>query len=565
MIKLCGVGISGGVCTGKAKVIYPKQKSVIKKSISPEAINGEWDRFVSTVDNLIADTNKIVDDLNIDENDKAIFSAHIMIVQDPELHNKIKKCLNDELISLESAIYEHFSYMAKYFRDLDDEMFQQRATDYEDVGQRMLSHLSGDVNLDVKSIEPDAIPILSSITPSQVIAFFNAGVKCFCTQHGSITSHSAILAKSMGICYIAKLQDLLKTVKDGDLLLVDGKTGGFYIEPDSQTLTDYRRIVEADSIRQSELANLINKEARTLDDVVISLSVNMELPEELDYIKEINADSIGLFRTEFLYLESDKLPSEEDQYKIYSKVLRELQGNQVTIRTMDLGGDKFAGFQQEAEENPYLGCRGVRFSLQNPGLFKTQIKALLRAGVHGTLRVMFPMINDLSDYKRAMKIVNDCKLELSNGNIPYAESIEFGAMIEVPSAALTADELGSQCDFFSIGTNDLTQYTVAVDRNNEDIAHLFVSHHPAVLKLMLLTLENGQSNDISVSICGEMASELKYIPLLLKLGFRELSVNPRMLSEVKELIRSLNLSELYNISSSNLTQNSIETFLKSME
>jgi phosphotransferase system enzyme I (PtsI) len=455
--------------------------------------------------------------------------------------------------------------MSEYFRALENELFAQRAYDYEDVGQRMLAHLSGNSTLDLDKLSPKSIPVIHNATPSLVIGFFNKGVKGFCTQHGSHTSHCAILAKSMGITYITGIASLLSSVKDGDNLLMDGNQGVLFINPDSSVLKKYDEIISKEESNKKRLQEFVKQDSITLDQQRVTLSVNMELPEEIELIKKLNVDSIGLFRTEFLYLENDLLPTEEEQFKIYSYVLENMKGKPVTIRTMDLGGDKFVGLQSETERNPYLGCRGIRFSLQHPHLLKTQIRALLRAGRYGNLKVMFPMINDLSDYRNAMKIVSESRLELSQEKITFSDKIMFGAMIEVPSAAITSDELAEECDFFSIGTNDLTQYTVAVDRNNEGIAHLFNPHHAAVLRLMVATLNNAVKKNIPVSICGEIASSTKYIPLLLKLGFRDLSVNPRLVAEIKEQIINLDLTKLVDLNSSELSQRSIDSFLKNTE
>ncbi|MBN2830510.1 MAG: phosphoenolpyruvate--protein phosphotransferase [Candidatus Cloacimonetes bacterium] len=565
MTELKGIPISGGVCRGKAVVIPLKQKSIHRRSINPEEVTGEIKRFQDTIENLIQETETTLSDLNLKSEEKEILNSHIMIIQDPELFKAIEKALNTELVSIEAAIETHFQKMTDYFMGLGNEMFAQRAYDYEDIGQRLLAHLSGDTESIFDSVGADSIPVLVNVNPSAVIKFFNNGVRGFCSMHGSHTSHSSILAKSMGLSYITGLPSLIDSVHTGDDVIIDGNNGILYIQPDSETITHFEKIIALEAGKQLRLQKILNKKAITLDNQQISLSVNLELPEELDFIHSINAQAIGLFRTEFLYLENETLPTEDMQFEIYKAVLEGMGDKPVTIRTMDLGGDKLAGFQKVLENNPYLGCRGIRLSLKHPHLFKTQIRALLRAGEYGHLKVMFPMINDTDDYLKAMVIVEECKRELTEKGIVFSHKIEFGAMIEVPSAAITSESLAEHCDFFSIGTNDLTQYTLAVDRNNEEISPLFIPHHPAVLRLMYMTLQSGMKRGIPVSICGDIASNLNYLPLLLKLGFRDLSVSPRILTEIKERILNIDLSKLKEFNPHKMSLEDIETYIKTTE
>ncbi len=542
MTKLLGKAISGGLQQGSAKVIKSNHNTVNHRPIDASEVDSERQRFISTVDHLIGDTKKILDDLTLAVEDKAILNSHIMIMEDPEFHKSIEKTLNDDLICLESALSKHFSYMINYFNNMEDDYFKQRANDYMDISQRMLFHLSGNSNDDFLNLKKGDIPILNDITPSKVIHLFNSGIKCFCSEHGSETSHSSILARSMGLTFVAGINGIQDKIYTDDELIVDGDKGFIIVNPDQETKAEYGELIRDKEARDSKLAELINLPAKTIDGSLISLSVNMEIPEELEYIKSINPDGIGLFRTEFLYLETEELPSEDKQFNIYKKVLLEMESKPVIIRTMDLGGDKFPSVDISEEDNPYLGCRGIRCSLKNPDIFKTQLRALLRAGVYGQLWVMFPMINDKNDFLRAMALVEEARKELVESNQSFTSEIKFGSMIEVPSAALTSSELAEVCDFFSIGSNDLIQYTVAVDRNNSTISEFYKPNHPAVLKLMEMTVKSAKEWGIPVSICGEMASNTAYCEMLLRMGFRSLSTNPVNQAKIKEAIRNINLS-----------------------
>ncbi len=541
MTRLLGKAISGGLHKGIARVIDSTQLVVDHQTISSSDVDSEWQRFLSAIEHIIKDTKGLLDDLSLAVSDQEILNSHIMIMEDPEFHKAIENSLSKDLVCLESALNKHFSYMVEYFKSMEDEYFRQRADDYADINERLLTHLTGKSNSDLSNITASEIPVLNEVIPSQIISLFNNKVSCICTEHGSETSHSSILARSMGITLVTELKNIKSKIATGDLLLVDGNEGVVIVEPDADTLKVYEIELQEEALEQAKLKEIINLETQTLDGTKISLSVNMELPEELDRIEALNSDGIGLFRTEFLYLETDMLPTEQAQFEVYKKVLERMKDKPVIIRTMDLGGDKFASDETWDEDNPYLGCRGIRLSLLKPEMFKTQIRALLRAGLYGKLWVMFPMINDIEDYNSAMSIVKECVTELESDNIEFSNSNKFGTMIEVPSAALTSSELAEVCDFFSIGSNDLTQYTVAVDRNNSTIANLYKPNHPAVLKLMKMTLNSAKEWGIPVGLCGEMASNPEYIETLLKLGFRSLSTGPAKFAKIKETIRNINL------------------------
>ncbi|MFA5499167.1 MAG: phosphoenolpyruvate--protein phosphotransferase, partial [Candidatus Cloacimonadia bacterium] len=391
--------------------------------------------------------------------------------------------------------------------------------------------------------------VMEDISPTDVARSYHSNISGICLVKGSKTSHSAIIARALGIPVVVGVTELLFSTKEGDQIIVDGNKGVVIINPEKEQLTAYQQQRDSELLEKEELETLIDLKSETKDAKYISLLCNIELKEELAAVLHAKADGVGLFRTEFLYVDRDELPSEEEQFEIYKNIAEEIGEKEFTIRTFDLGGDKLAKVLPTIvqEQNPFLGCRGIRLSLQYPEIFKTQIRAVLRASNYGNIWLMFPMIGSVDDMQMALDVVEECKLELDTEGITYDETMKIGAMIEVPAAVLSIDALAQLCDFFSIGTNDLVQYTLAADRNNKSVSQYYDPYHPAVIKLLYVTSEAAKRHNIKLSVCGELASDINYAPLLIGMGIETLSVNPSSLLQVKKRIMAIDQSELKDL------------------
>jgi len=534
---LHGISVSPGIAIGKIHIIKQKIYQIGTLKIHPDQRQHELQKLDITLEAVLKKTDKFIEDYAHSPQDKEIFESQRMILLDPEVKLAIQNLINDELLTVEQAVSKHFSYLVKYFQNMKNEYFAQRANDFEDVSHNLLEQLVESDRAEKVVISPDAIIITKEITPSQVSIYANAKVSGICTEKGSHTSHSAILARAFGIPYIAAVPDLMDKCHDAASVVVDAQTGNIILDPNNEMLAQYKTQLH-DLIAHQRLLQSIDKcDAITGTGKRIRLLANLEFPEEIDAIVKNQIDGIGLFRTEFLYLDRVILPSEDTQFDIYRTIIQKIGEHSLTIRTFDLGGDKLSHILNlDKEENPYLGCRGLRFSLQHRDIFRIQIRAILRAAVYGNIKIMFPMVIGAEDMHEGRQFVMECAAELEKEGKDFARNIKIGAMIEIPSAALCADTLADECDFFSIGTNDLVQYTLAVDRNNDRVAGYYQVYHPSVLSLIRMTVEKAHAKGLKVSVCGEMASEKPYINLLLALGVDELSCNSKQLLSVKDCI-----------------------------
>lgn len=533
-----GVAVNSGLHIGTAKIINPKSYNITHKYISEGQISEEETRFELALHHIEQDILNYLNSSDINESDKDIFRTHMLILQDPDINIRVINGIRDKLYSAAQAVYSTYEEIAKQFQDLENEFFALRVTDYKDIGNRLIAQLLDEVTADVIESDADIVYLMREITPSMVTRLGKNGIKAYCAEKGSLNSHCSILTRALNIVAIVSLPSVMTTVRDGDLLVIDGFDGILTINPDSRTLDYYHQLQNKYISKQAELSLQRDLNSETISGRKIDVRANIELPEELDAIVELGCDGIGLFRTEFLYLNRDKLPSEEEQTEIYRDLLSKMAPQPVTIRTFDLGGDKLSHLLNVGkEDNPNLGNRGIRFSLAHPELFRTQIRAILKASVAGSAKIMFPMVIDAADFIAAKSIVFECMQQFEMDEVAYDHEIPLGVMIEIPSAALCSADLAEVADFFSIGTNDLVQYTLAVDRNNDAVSKYYVQHHPAVLSLIRQTLSNAKAENIPVSICGEMASMPEYIPLFCGMGMRELSVNPNRYFQVKAIIR----------------------------
>ncbi|HQC31927.1 MAG TPA: phosphoenolpyruvate--protein phosphotransferase [Candidatus Cloacimonas sp.] len=538
MQKLSGTPLNSGIFIGRAIHISLPEPEIETGKIKPEDVSREINRLQNSLIAVEEEINQELHSSKLPPNEAEIISAQREILYDPEIYKQLLSAIQNKLHFATQAVADCFTNIINHFDTLKVETFAVRAADYRDVQMRLLNALSGVKNTLQHRLEKDQIPVLKEIVPSLVSKLAQQGIMAYLVAKGSYNSHSSILSRALGLVAIANIPDLLETVKDDDLIIVDGYSGSLFINPDKATLDLYKQKTERERIKQEKLRQLQLSDSKTATGIKIKLLTNIGVLDELEIIKDLSCEGIGLFRTEFLYLGKQNLPSEEEQFTVYKELAEKMNPMPVTIRTFDLGGDKLAPLSSEKqEENPYLGNRGIRFSLSRPDIFSPQVRAILRASVFGKVQIMFPMIIDAEDFRKAKKFVQNCQQELSVQGIAFSQEIPLGAMIEIPSAALCSEELARECDFLSIGTNDLVQYTLAADRNNESVTSYYIQHHPSVLGLIKQTVKSAKKYQTPLSVCGEMASHPQYIPLLIGMGITELSVNPGSFWIAKSIVQ----------------------------
>ena len=538
MQKLSGTPLNSGIFMGRAIHISLPEPKIETGKIKPEDVSREINRLQNSLIAVEEEINQELHSSKLPPNEAEIISAQREILYDPEIYKQLLSAIQNKLHFATQAVADCFTNIINHFDTLKVETFAVRAADYRDVQMRLLNALSGVKNTLQHRLEKDQIPVLKEIVPSLVSKLAQQGIMAYLVAKGSYNSHSSILSRALGLVAIANIPDLLETVKDDDLIIVDGYSGSLFINPDKVTLDLYKQKTERERIKQEKLRQLQLSDSKTATGIKIKLLTNIGVLDELEIIKDLSCEGIGLFRTEFLYLGKQNLPSEEEQFTVYKELAEKMNPMPVTIRTFDLGGDKLAPLSSEKqEENPYLGNRGIRFSLSRPDIFSPQVRAILRASVFGKVQIMFPMIIDAEDFRKAKKFVQNCQQELSVQGIAFSQEIPLGAMIEIPSAALCSEELARECDFLSIGTNDLVQYTLAADRNNESVTSYYIQHHPSVLGLIKQTVKSAKKYQTPLSVCGEMASHPQYIPLLIGMGITELSVNPGSFWIAKSIVQ----------------------------
>lgn len=545
-----GIPVSPGVAMYKAVVLDNEDREVPRRSI-PRAL---IDHHVRRVDTALEESIRQIAEIRTQTADTLgeelakIFSFHLGMLADPALTEQFRVMVRNERVTAEFAVYSVMDSLSKTFLAHQDRYFRDRVKDIYDLKRRILRQLIVQGTNDLSKIDAPAIVIAHDLTPSQTAALDKTKIMALATDAGGRTSHTAILAHALGIPAIVGLENLTHRVETGDSIIIDGYRGVVIVNPDASQLLEYkqelRRLVKLDV----ELSKLRDEPAVTKDGTAITLLGNIEFPSEVPDALEKGAVGIGLYRTEFLFLSADHEPTEDEQYKSYVETLQNLSGKPLTIRTLDLGADKIPDNGVMAatmihERNPFLGLRSIRLCLQNLPLFRTQLRAVLRASTEGPIKIMFPLISNVMELRQAKMILQDVREDLEEQDIPVAENIPVGMMIEVPSAALQAKTFAKEVDFFSIGTNDLIQYTVAVDRGNERIASLYSAAHPAVITLLKDVIRVANRADIEVSLCGEMAGQPEFTMLLLGLGLRSFSMTPPAVPEVKRLIRGVSLDQ----------------------
>jgi len=543
-IRFRGAGVSPGLARAVIHVVRDDLDDVVRYHIEPSQIGNEIARFeaalVQTRVQILEMQQKIAE--AIGAKDAAIFDAHLLVVEDRTLIDEVLRRLETERCNVEWVFQEVANNYAETLSKIDDPYLRERAVDMQDVTRRIVRNLQGKAPKAVFSAAEPHILVAHNLTPSDAASMDRQLVLGIATDLGSRTSHTAIIARSLNIPAVVGLHDATEKLESGQHVLLDGYTGLLIVDPTAETLSYYGEIEIRKGQVTKELKQLRETTSTTSDGRHIVLSANIELPGDVDAVAENGAEGIGLYRTEFLFVNRNTLPSEEEQYETYRKVAEQVKPNPLIIRTFDLGGDKLAvGAVDVGDElNPFLGWRAIRFCLENIDIFKTQLRAILRASAVGNVKIMFPMISGLEELRHAKAVLDECWNEVGEKK---SGKMEVGAMIEIPSAAISADALAREVDFFSIGTNDLIQYTIAVDRVNERIAHLYEPTHPAVLRLLKMIADAAHANDIWVGVCGEMARDVATIPILVGLGMDELSVGATSVPRVKMAVRSLAMPE----------------------
>ena len=538
-----GKSVFGGIAIGKISV-YKKNEQQVKR-VRTEDTKGELARYEAAKAAAVEQLQELYQKAlkEVGEANAAIFEIHQMMLDDGDYNESVENIIETQKINAEYAVAVTGDNFAQMFRAMDDDYMRERAADVKDVSERVLSILNGGQKGKVVTDEP-VIIVADDLAPSETVQLEKDMVLSFVTVHGSVNSHTAILARTMAIPALIGTEELpLDDTVDGKLAVVDGLNGKIYVEPDAQTLEEMKKRRQAELEKKELLQLLKGKDNVTLDGKKIMLYANIGNIKDLATVIQNDAGGIGLFRSEFIYLEKDRYPTEEEQFSIYKTAVETMAGKRVIIRTLDIGADKQCEyFKMDKEENPALGYRAIRICLTRPEIFKTQLRALFRASAYGNLAIMYPMITSLWEVKRIKEIVEEVKAELT------AEQLEFGnpqqgIMIETPAAVMMSEELAKEVDFFSIGTNDLVQYTLAIDRQNEKLDEFYDPKHPAVLRLIRFVAESGHKHGCMVGICGELGAETDLTEDFLKMGIDELSVSPSFLLKVREKIRQTDLTK----------------------
>lgn len=557
--NLIGIAASSGIAIGKAFLMIEPDLTISKSTVSNK--EEEVTRFHEAVNAAKLELQKIRDRAEIDlgAENAAIFDAHLLVLSDPELIGTVEGKINDEAVNAEAALQETADTLVVMFEQLDNEYMRERAADIRDVTKRVIARLLGVEVPNIGLIDEEVIIISKDLAPSDTAQLNRAFAKGFTTDMGGRTSHSAIMARSLEIPAVVGTKNATSAIKQGDFIVVDGDSGEVIINPSKDVIDSYIGKRNQQEVEKQELLLLKNKQTITLDGIHVEVAANIGTPKDVESVLENGGEGVGLYRTEFLYMERDSLPTEEEQFQAYKQVLEQMDDKPVVVRTLDIGGDKQLPYLNLPEEmNPFLGFRAIRLCLEEQTIFRTQLRALLRASNFGNLKIMFPMIATLEEFREAKQLLLEEKEKLQQEGTLVSDHIEVGIMVEIPSTAVLADQFAKEVDFFSVGTNDLIQYTMAADRMNESVAYLYQPYHPAILRLVKMVIDAAHANGKWAGMCGEMAGDSIAIPLLIGLGLDEFSMSAPSMLKARNQINQLTQMEMKQLADKALSMQTSE-------
>ena len=562
-----GTSASAGIGIGTAVIVEEAELVIERREIADA--DAEIQRFKGALERTIADTERMAQDLatRVGEKEAEIMQGHMMLLSDPMLTGEIENAVRNEKVNSEIAIENVCNMYADMFASMGDELMQQRATDMRDIKTRMQKTLMGIQSVDIAALAPGSVLVAKDLTPSMTAGINPANVVGIVTELGGRTSHSAILARALEIPAVVAVTGFLSGVRDGDEVVLDGSSGDVYVNPDEETKKLFTGRQSQFMEEKKELEKYIGRPSVTKDGVRVEIVANIGKPEDVEKVLQYDGEGIGLFRTEFLFMDREAMPTEDEQFEAYKKVAEAMDGKPVIIRTLDIGGDKEIPYMGlEKDENPFLGYRAIRFCLdRKEDIYKPQLRALLRASAYGNIRIMVPLVTCIEEYRQARALVEELKGELDSKGIPYKRDIQVGIMVETAAASLIADIFAKEADFFSIGTNDLTQYTMAVDRGNKKVSYLYSTFNPAVLRSIKHIISCAREAGIMVGMCGEAASDPLMVPLLLAFGLNEFSMSASAILRTRKLVTEYSVAELQAVADKAMsfaTAAEIEQYMK---
>ncbi|WP_210366324.1 phosphoenolpyruvate--protein phosphotransferase [Bacillus sp. REN3] len=562
---LQGIAASSGIAIAKAYKLVEPDLSFEKKSV--EAPNEEVARFQTALQKAKAELEQIRNHAGtaLGADKAAIFDAHLLVLSDPELISPIEDKIKTENVNAEHALKETAGMFITMFESMDNEYMKERAADIRDVTKRVMAHLLGVQIPNPSIIAEEVIIVAEDLTPSDTAQLNRQYVKGFTTNIGGRTSHSAIMARSMEIPAVVGTKTAVEDIQNGDMIVVDGLKGEVHFNPTPEVLEAYKKVQEDFEKQKAEWAKLVNEKTVTADGHHVELAANIGTPKDLKGVVENGGEGVGLYRTEFLYMDRDQLPTEEEQFTAYKAVLEGMEGKPVVVRTLDIGGDKELPYLNLPKEmNPFLGFRAIRLCLEEQDIFRTQLRALLRASIYGNLKIMFPMIATLVEFREAKAVLEEEKAKLVKEGVQVADEIELGIMVEIPSTAVIADQFAKEVDFFSIGTNDLIQYTMAADRMNQQVSYLYQPYNPSILRLVKMVIDAAHNEGKWAGMCGEMAGDETAIPILLGLGLDEFSMSASSILKARSLVRKLNRADMEELAAKVLAMGTTEEVVEAV-
>ena len=552
---LVGKGISEGIGLGKAVILKENELKIEKQKI--EDISAEKQQIYDAVKEVESEIEKLIQ--NIDGTEKEIMQAYLMILQDPSLIQETIKIIEQEKCNSAYAVENGLNQIIKTFEEMDDPYMAARSRDIEDMKKRILAKLLKIEEIDLSKLPENTILVAKELSTSDTAKMNLKNISGIITEIGGVNSHMAIIARTNEIPAIVGIKHIFENIKENDFIALNGATGEIFLNPTQEKIEELTKNQENIKQEKQELEKYKNKKAITKDGHQVELLANIGGPQDIQIVIDNTAEGVGLLRSEFLYMDAKDFPSEEEQFEAYKKIAESLENKRLVIRTLDIGGDKDLKYMKlPKEENPFLGYRAIRIYLDNVDLFKVQLRAILRASSYGNVAIMLPMISSIEELRKSKEIIEEVKQELKTKNIKFNENIEVGIMVEIPSSAVMADEFAKECDFFSIGTNDLIQYTIAVERGNEKLANLYSHFNPAVIRLIKSAIDGAHKNGILCGMCGEAAGDVKFIPLLVGLGLDEFSMNANKILKARKLITELSLGECENLANKVLQLDSTE-------